>query len=126
MKAQVSIEFLFVFSVLSLLALIFFLVLQGQKINLYQSQDSLSAMRNAYALSAAINYAHLAGEGTEYNFTLSGVGPDENITVAGFAVESFRLGVPDSSRAATCKWQQRWYESTPSGDSSRPRRASPT
>jgi len=62
----------------------------NQRINLFQAQDTLASSRNAYALSAAINYVHLAGKGAEYNFTLSDVSSTENISITGLGVESRR------------------------------------
>jgi hypothetical protein len=86
----VSAEFLFVLSALALLFLIIYTVNLGQKTNLFQAQDTLAGMRNAYAMSAALNYIHLAGDGAQYNFTLSGVSQRENITLSGAAVQSNR------------------------------------
>ncbi len=67
-----------------------YVVYAGQRVNLFQVQDSVAGTRNAYAISAAVNYVHLAGDGAEYNFTLSGVGREENITLSGYAAESNR------------------------------------
>jgi hypothetical protein len=89
MKAQVTAEFLVVVSALAAIFLIFYVVYFGQNINLTQSQDSIAAMRNAYALSAAMNYVYLAGEGAQYNFTLRKE-QDENVTISNLSVESSR------------------------------------
>lgn len=78
-------EFMFVVSVLIVLSLVFYIIYQGQKINLFQTESKLTTEKNAYSLAAAINYVYLAGPGTEYNFTLS-----ENVTVSDLAVQSNR------------------------------------
>jgi len=84
------VEFLFILAALALLLLVLYVVYAGQRINLFQVQDTLASTRNAYALSAAINYVHLAGHGAEYNFTLSGVSDIENVTLSEYAAESDR------------------------------------
>ena len=48
---------------LALLLLVLYVIYSGQRINLFQVQDTVSSTRNAYAVSAAINYVHLAGDG---------------------------------------------------------------
>jgi len=58
----------------------------GQNMNLFQAQDSAGGMREAYALSAAMNYVHLAGHGARLNFTQRA----ENLSITDFAVESVR------------------------------------
>jgi uncharacterized protein (UPF0333 family) len=89
MKAQVSAEFLVVVSVLVLVFLIIYQIGIGQNINLLQTKDSVEAMRNAYALSAAINYVYLSGDGTTYNFTNTKEA-NETISISEYSVESFR------------------------------------
>ena len=90
LKAQTSGEFLIILAALTLIILIFYVVYSNQRINLFQVQDVLSSTRNAYALSAAINYVHLAGNGAQYNFTLSNKGDTEDITISAYAAESNR------------------------------------
>lgn len=90
LKAQTSVEFLFVIAALALLLLVLYAVYGGQRMNLFQVQDTLASTRNAYAASAAINYVHLAGDGAQYNFTLPGIGSTENVTLSEYAVESNR------------------------------------
>lgn len=97
MKAQTSSEFMVVFTALSLLFVVVFVIYFGASINLFQAQDSVAALRNAYAAAAALNYVYLAGDGASYNFSLSGIVNGENITVGDFAVTSER---PRSSAAA--------------------------
>ena len=75
---------------LALLLLVLYVIYSGQRINLFQVQDTVSSTRNAYAVSAAINYVHLAGDGVEYNFTLSRISSTENITLSEYTAESNR------------------------------------
>jgi hypothetical protein len=88
MKAQVSAEFLVVVSVLMVLFIMFYVVVLSQNVNLFQAQDSLHSQRNAYGLSSAINYVHLAGDGAFLNYTLSGKENEDNITISSVSVES--------------------------------------
>jgi hypothetical protein len=67
-----------------------YIVFLGQNINLFQAEDSIIGMKNAYALSTAINYVHLAGDGAQLNFTLTGKENTENITIFDVSVESRR------------------------------------
>lgn len=90
LKAQIVAEFLFVLSILALISLIIYVIYGGQRINVAQIDDNLKSARNAYALSAAINYVHLAGEGAQYNFTLSGKDDNEVMTISNFTVQSNR------------------------------------
>jgi hypothetical protein len=97
MRAQVSFEFILVYSALLLLFVVVFFIYLGGTLNLAQAQDAVLAGRNARAAAAAINYVYLAGPGAAYNFTPSGVAADENVTVSDFGVTSWR---PKASRAA--------------------------
>jgi hypothetical protein len=74
-----------------------FAIYFGGSINLFQAQDSVAAMRNAYAVAAALNYVYLAGDGASYNFTLTEVANGENVTVSSYEVESKR---PQASAVA--------------------------
>jgi hypothetical protein len=88
MRAQISAEFLVVVSALMSIFLFVYVVFLSQNINLFQARESITSMKNAYALSAALNYVHLAGDGAQLNFTLSGKENDENITISDVSVES--------------------------------------
>lgn len=90
MKAQSSPEFLIVFAALLMIAVMVFAIYFGGSLNLFQSQDSAAALRNAYAVAAAINYVYLAGDGASYNFTLTNVLNGENITITDYEVASSR------------------------------------
>jgi uncharacterized protein (UPF0333 family) len=98
MKAQISSEFLVVFAALLMIFLVIFAIYFGGSLNLFQVQDIVAALRNAYAIASAINYVHLAGDGASYNFTVSGVANDENINITDYAVTSARhettIGAP--------------------------------
>ncbi len=89
MKAQVSAEFLVVFSALVTIFLVFFMVGMGHNVNLAQISDSVSGDTDAYALSVALNYVHLAGDGAQYNFTSS-----RNLSISDVSVESERGQAP--------------------------------
>ncbi len=78
------------FSALLAALIVFYVVSAGQKINLFQVHDTLVSTRNAYAVAAAINYVHLAGDGAEYSFTLSGKADEENVSLSEAGVESKR------------------------------------
>lgn len=88
MKAQVSAELLVVVSALMALFVMIYVVVLSENVNLFQAQDSLHSLRNAYALSSAINYVHLAGDGAYINFTLSNLEDEDNITLSNVSVES--------------------------------------
>lgn len=88
LKGQVSAEFLVILAALSTVFLIFFIVSLEENVNFLQARDSIGGMRSAYALSAALNFVHLAGDGAQYNLTLSGTGG--NMTITDLAVESNR------------------------------------
>ena len=89
-NGQISAEFLTVLSALLVMFLIVYQIYLGQNINLFQTQDSLGAMRNAYMVSTVMNYVYLGGNGASYNFTVSGKANDENITISKFGVESVK------------------------------------
>lgn len=86
MRGQGSAEFLVVFCALLAVFLAFYLASTGHNAGLFQAKDSTGAMQEAYALSAAINYVHLAGPGASYNFTQRG----GNVSIFGFSVVSSR------------------------------------
>lgn len=90
MKCQVSAEFLVVLSALVFVFFIVSVIYYGQNISLFQAQDSTATMRNAYAISFAINYVHLAGDGAQYNLSISGKRSEENITINNFSIDSRR------------------------------------
>jgi hypothetical protein len=90
MKAQSIPEFMVVYAAIIAIFMVVFAVAFGGSINLYQSQDSVSALCNAYDVATALNYVYLAGDGASYNFTMSGLGNGENITIWGSEVESQR------------------------------------
>jgi hypothetical protein len=92
MKGQSSVEFLVIVSVLFSIFLIFYIVYLDQNINLFLAQETIGAMRNSYALSSAINYVHLAGDGAQLNFTLTGRRNNETTTISDLAVLSDRSG----------------------------------
>ncbi len=97
MKAQSSPEFLVVYAAITMIFLSVFAIYFGGSLNLFQAQDSVAALRNAYAVSAALNYVYLAGDGASYNFTLTSVSNGENITIWDYAVTSQR---PQASASA--------------------------
>ncbi|MDD5171972.1 MAG: hypothetical protein PHF60_02955 [Candidatus ainarchaeum sp.] len=90
MRAQVSFEFMIVFSALLMIFVVVFTVYFGGNLNLFQAQDTVGAQRNALSVAAAINYVYLAGDGASYNLTLSNVNDEENITISDYAVTSDR------------------------------------
>lgn len=77
--------------------LLVFAIYFGGSLNLFQAQSSVAAMRNAYAVAAALNYAYLAGDGAAYNFTLGNVADGENITIWDYEVTSQRQGASASA-----------------------------
>ncbi|MFH0884324.1 MAG: hypothetical protein V1861_01280 [Candidatus Micrarchaeota archaeon] len=88
MKAQASAEFLVVITMLLLIFLIFYVVYIGQASNLARSRELLSTNQEAYALSAAINYVYLAGDGASLNYSLPLHAGTGNLSVSGAVVES--------------------------------------
>ncbi len=90
MKAQVSSEFMVVFSALLLIFVVVFTIYAGGSLNLFQAESSVGALRNANAVAAALNYVYLAGDGASYSFTLARMVNDENITISDYAVASER------------------------------------
>ena len=97
MKAQVSSEFMVVFSALLMIFVVVFTMYFGGSLNLFQTQGSVASYRNAYAIASAINFAYLAGEGASYNLTISRLGNEENVTVSDFGVTSERPGASASA-----------------------------
>ncbi len=86
MKAQISSEFLVVFSMLLMVFLVMYTIFFGSNIDLNQSQNALRAERDAMALAAAINFVYLAGEGAGYNLSMGALPQGEIITVSGTGV----------------------------------------
>ena len=70
--------------------LVLTVVFSGQETNLLQIKDALASQRNAYAMSSALNYVYLAGDGAVYNFSFSGKADDENVPFFAHSVESKR------------------------------------
>src|SRR3989339_495694 len=90
MRAQVSFELMVIVSALMLLFVILFTVVFGGNINLFQIQNTVTVTNNAQAVAAVINYVYLAGDGASYNFAMSNVQNEENITISDYAVTSKR------------------------------------
>jgi len=84
-------------SVIAFVTLIMYLIAQGQKINLYQAQDSIETTRNAYATAIAINYVYFAGDGASYVFTVTGKIDRENLSTFGATIRSNRTSHVTSS-----------------------------
>ena len=97
LKAETSMEFLIMVSVIAFVTLIMYLIAQGQKINLYQAQDSIETTRNAYATAIAINYVYFAGDGASYVFTVTGKLDRENLSTFGATIRSNRTSHVTSS-----------------------------
>lgn len=90
MRAQISFEFMIVYSALLTIFLIVFIVYFDGSLNLFQTQDRVVALRNAQSAASAINYVYLAGDGASYRFTLTNKMNEENITLTDYAVTSTR------------------------------------
>ncbi len=90
MKAQVSFEFMVVFSALMMIFVVVFVISFGGGLNLFQAQDSAAAQRNAQSVAAAINYVYLAGDGASYDLSIANMANGENITISDYAVTSDR------------------------------------
>ncbi|NYZ74537.1 hypothetical protein H0O00_05315 [Candidatus Micrarchaeota archaeon] len=90
MKAQASLEFMIVYSVLLMIFVVVFTISFGGSLNLFQAQDSALAMRNSHAAAAAMNYVYLAGDGASYNFTRANADNRENVTMSAYAVTVWR------------------------------------
>jgi len=90
MKAQVSSEFMVVYSALLIIFVVVFTIYVGGSINLSQTTESVAAERNAQAAAAAMNYVYLAGDGASYAFTLANRENEENISISCYAVSSER------------------------------------
>jgi len=88
MRAQMSSEFIFVYSALLFIFVVVFVIYFGGSLNLHQAQDSAAALHDAQSIAAAINYVYLAGDGASLNFTPTGIRNEENITISSFAVTS--------------------------------------
>jgi len=91
MRAQISSEFMVVYSALLLIFVIVFTIYFGGSLNLFQGLDSVAALRDAQATASAINFVYLAGDGASYSFTPSHLADNENITLTAFGVTSERL-----------------------------------
>lgn len=90
MRAQVSSEFMIVYSALFTIFLVVFAIYYDGGLNLFQTQDKINSFRNANSVAAVINYVYLAGDGASYNFTVTNVLNEENITITDHAVTSYR------------------------------------
>ncbi|MFH1521024.1 MAG: hypothetical protein ABID61_05245 [Candidatus Micrarchaeota archaeon] len=97
MRAQVSSEFMIVYSALFTLFLVLFFVYFDGSLNLFQTQDKIMALRNAQSIASAINFVYLAGDGASYEFTMTNIKNEENITITNYAVTSTR---PHASASA--------------------------
>ena len=89
-KAQVSAEFLVVYSALFAIFLLVFTVYLGGHYNLAQLEDTASAARNSRSIAAAMNYVYLAGDGASYNMTLTNYENSENVTISNYTITSNR------------------------------------
>ncbi|MBI5046577.1 class III signal peptide-containing protein [Candidatus Micrarchaeota archaeon] len=89
MKGQISAEFLIVLGAVLLIFIVFFTIFSGQQLNLFQIQDSTTAMQKAYAFATVINYVYTAGEGASYNYSIV-KSSQENINISDFSVEVAR------------------------------------
>jgi hypothetical protein len=90
MKAQVSSEFIMVYTALLMIFLVVFTILFGGDFNLFRSQDLAASQRDAQSIASAINFVYLAGDGARYNFTPQNVMSGENITISDFGVSAER------------------------------------
>ncbi|MCI0503676.1 hypothetical protein L0Y65_03105 [Candidatus Micrarchaeota archaeon] len=88
MLAQASAEFILVITLLLFIFLIFYVVYVDQASNLVRSRERLSATHEAYALSIAMNYVYLAGDGASLEYPLPFHDGRGNLTVSGAVVES--------------------------------------
>jgi hypothetical protein len=86
MKAQVSSEFIVVYTALLLIFVVIFSILFGGGFNLFQIQNLVAAQRDAQSIATAINFVYLAGDGASYNFTPQNLMAGENITISDFGV----------------------------------------
>ena len=90
MKAQVSSEFIVVYTALLLIFVVVFAILFGGGFNLSQAQNLVAAERDAQSVAAAINFVYLAGDGASYNFTPQNIAAGENITISDFGASAER------------------------------------
>ncbi len=97
MKAQISSEFLIVYSALLMIFLITFIIYFGGSLSFFQTQDAVTSFRNAQTIAAAINYVYLAGDGASYNLSLTNIVSDESITISEYAVTSKKTRVSASA-----------------------------
>ena len=86
MRAQVSSEFMVVFSALLMVFVVMYVIFFGGNLNLSHVQESVSAQRDAKAAAAAINFVYLAGDGARYNLSLKNLAAGENITASGYSL----------------------------------------
>jgi uncharacterized protein (UPF0333 family) len=92
MKAQISSEFLVVFSMLMMVFLVMFTIFFGSNQDLARTQDSLRAQRDATALASAMNFVYLAGDGSSYDLPMGILDDNESITVSNSSVYSVVSG----------------------------------
>jgi len=97
LKAQVSAEFLVIYSVLLTISVIGFVIYYGGSLNYFQTSDILSATKDSHSIAAAINYVYLAGDGAEYSFKFTQKSNYTNITIFEYSVNSER---PHASSSA--------------------------
>ena len=86
MKAQVSSEFIMVYTALLLIFVVIFSIIFGGNYNLFQAQDLAASQRDAQSVATAMNFVYLAGDGASYNFTPQNVMAGENISISNFGV----------------------------------------
>jgi uncharacterized protein (UPF0333 family) len=96
-RGSISSEFLLVFGLMLLIGLVFYTIQIGEKVNIQQIREKLETHRNALAVSSALNYVYLAGDGAEYNFSIPYIIKGETITIYENSVESRRPGTLSSS-----------------------------
>jgi uncharacterized protein (UPF0333 family) len=83
LRAQISAEFLLVIAALVSIFLVFYTIALEHNMNLFHVTDNINGRAEAYGLSTAMNYVHLAGDGTEYNFTAR-----RNMTITNVSVQA--------------------------------------
>jgi len=90
MRAQASSEF-FMILVALLMIYTFMIVLYGNwVVNLQHTKSRLGSLDASNKVAFAINFAQLAGNGTEYNFSMRS--PGSNITIRNNIVEANSTG----------------------------------
>ncbi len=90
MRAQVSSEFVVVYTALMLIFVVVFAILFGGNFNLFQAQDLAASQRDSQSIATAMNFVYLAGDGASYNFTPQNLEAGENLTITAFGVGAQR------------------------------------